>query len=152
MVRTGRVERADVSSTLVEVIALSYVLLPTGVGWLVGRGQRDGWRLVQWLVGEAPQPRAWDFLWGPNTQALVRMRLKSGIWLAGLFGTTEDGRRSYASGYPEEGDLYLSLQLKVDRSSGAFITDSAGLPQPVTDRTGLHVRWCEIEYMDVKEL
>jgi hypothetical protein len=37
--------------------------------------------------------------------------------------------RSYASGYPEAGDLFLSQQLRVDPTSGAFDVDVEGRPE-----------------------
>ena len=76
-----------------------------------------------WLNADAPEPRAWDYLWRPGVQGVVRIRLKSGPWLAGVFGTTASGQRSYAAGYPEKEDLYLSLQVKVDSNGKVKYAD-----------------------------
>lgn len=85
-------------------------------------------------------------------QGIVRLKTKSGAWLAGLYGTTPEGRRSYAAGYPEEGDLYLSLQLQVDVATGAFFRDDEGRPKPVEGRSGLLVRWAEVDYLEFQEI
>jgi hypothetical protein len=83
---------------------------------------------------------------------VVRLRLRSGTWLAGVYGTTSDGRQSYAAGYPEDGDLYLSLQLRVDPVTGEFTRDDEDRPVPVAGRSGLLVRWAEIEYLEFQEM
>jgi hypothetical protein len=107
-VASGQLGRGEVNAFWFEVVVLSYVLLPTAAGALVGTGQVRRWRWVTALIGDAPEPRAWDYLWRPGVQGVVRLKLKSGLWLAGIFGTTTRGQRSYAAGYPETQDLYLS--------------------------------------------
>lgn len=151
-IATGRLERGEVNWAVLELVALAYVLVPTGVGTLIGRGQNARWQWVQALVGDSPEPRAWDYLWRSGASGIVRVKLKSGIWLSGLFGTTTSGRRSYAAGYPEEGDLFLSLQLRVDPDTGAFERDGDGRPVPVAGMSGLLVRWAEVEYLDFQEI
>lgn len=148
----GRLGRGDVSPLMFELTVLAYVLLPTLVGSLVGYGQKHGWRPVQAVVGDAPQPRAWDFLWRPGAQGVVRLKLKSGTWLGGVFGTTVAGQRSYAAGYPEREDLYLSLQVRVDALTGAFEQDEEGRPVPVEGSSGLLLRWEETEYLEFQEI
>lgn len=114
---SGRVARADVSPWQFELLALVYVLLPTAVGSLVGHGRNKRWRWVTWLTGASPEPRAWDYAWTrPGTTMVVRLRLKSGRWVAGFFGNVEGAPASYAAGYPEAQDLFLGLQVKVDRT------------------------------------
>ncbi len=149
---SGRLGRGQVNAGWLELAALAYVLLPTAVGSFIGYGQNEKWRWVQVLVGDAPEPRAWDFLWRPGVTGVVRLKTKSGAWLAGMYGTTSGGRRSYAAGYPEEGDLYLSLQLQVDVANGAFVRDTEGRPLPVEGRSGLLVRWAEVEYLEFQEV
>jgi hypothetical protein len=151
LVASGRLGRGEVSPLLVEAVALVYVALPTAVGSLVGYGRRRNWRLLR-TIGDTPEPRAWDYLWRRGVPGVVRMKLKSGTWLAGVFGTTPDGRRSYAAGYPQEGDLYLSLQLRVDPVTGAFARDDEDRPVPVGGGSGLLVRWAEIEYLEFQEM
>jgi len=135
-----------------ELLALAYVLLPTAAGSFVGRSVRKDRRWARALVGDAVEPRAWDFLWRPGAQGVVRLKMKSGAWLAGLYGTTASNQRSYAAGYPEGGDLYLAMQLVVDADSGAFERDEDERPVPLYGAPGLLVRWEEIEYLDFLEI
>ncbi len=62
----------------VEAAALAYVALPTAAGLTVGRGRRKGARWAVLLVGDSPEPRAWDYLWSSAPSGFVRARLKSG--------------------------------------------------------------------------
>jgi hypothetical protein len=147
---TGRLGRGDLSWLLVGVLALGYLALPTGVGTLVALGRQRNWPGVR-LFGGTPEPRAWDYLWRLGVPGVVRLKLKSGTWLAGVYGTTATGRRSYAAGYPEPGDLYLSLQLRVDPATGEFARDDEDRPLPVPGGSGLLIRWSEIEYLEFQE-
>ncbi len=151
-VASGRLGRGQVNALWFELAVLTYVLLPTAVGSVIGSGQQRKSRWVTALVGDAAEPRAWDYLWRPGVQGVVRLKLKSGFWLAGIFGTTAGGQRSYAAGYPEAQDLYLSLQLKVEPTTGEFVQDPQGYPVPVEGRSGLLLRWDEIEYLDFQEI
>ncbi|QFZ19580.1 DUF6338 family protein [Saccharothrix syringae] len=146
-----RLQNGTVTWWLLEVVALTYVLLPTAVGSLVGWGHKTHKKWAVALVGDAPEPRAWDYLWRHAVQAIVLIRLKSGTWLAGYFGRTPDGRYSYAAGHPEEGDLYLALAFVVDQATGELTLDRENKPTPVPGERGLLVRWAEIEYIDIKE-
>lgn len=150
-VASGRLGDGDVPWWLLQVVALAYVILPTTVGSLVGYGQRKRWRLIRLLTGSSPEPRAWDYLWRHNRPGVVRVRLKSGSWLAGVYGTTSTGLRSYASGFPEAGDLFLSEQLVVDAVSGAFELDDDQRPLRPDGAPGLLLRWDEIEYLEFEE-
>jgi hypothetical protein len=152
-VRSGRMERGDIGGWLLEVVSLGYVLLPTLVGTLIGSAYRRRVRLVRLLVGDSPEPRAWDYLWHSGVSGAVRIKLKSGRWLAGLYGRLSDtGLRSYAAGYPSDGDLYLSAQLQIDPDTGSFVPDNEGDLQIVAGRSGLLVRWAEVEYLDFMEI
>jgi len=151
-VASGQLGRGDVNALLFEMFVLADVLVPTAVGSLVGYGQKNRWPWVMLLVGDAPEPRAWDYLWRPGVQGVVRFKLKSGSWLGGVFGTTASGQRSYAAGYPEKEDLYLSLQVKVDPVTGSFERDPDGRPVPVETGSGLLLRWDEVEYIDFQEI
>ena len=150
-IATGRLARGHVSAWVVECVALAYVLLPTLLGSLVGYGAKRRWRWLRPVVGETPEPRAWDYLWRRGIQAVLRIRLKSGTWLAGMYATTDGDRRSYAAGYPEDQDLYLSVQLKADPDTGAFETDADERPIPVEGGGGLLLRWDEVEYLEIQE-
>jgi hypothetical protein len=147
---TGRLGRGEVNWLLVGVLALGYMAAPTAAGTLVAFGRQRNWPGVR-LLGDTPEPRAWDYLWRLRVPGVVRMKLKSGTWLAGVYGTTATGRRSYAAGYPEDGDLYLSLQLRVDPATGEFARDDEDRPLPVPGESGLLIRWSEIEYLEFQE-
>jgi hypothetical protein len=148
----GRLEDGDVPWLLLQAVALLYVGLPTAVGSLVGFGQKRHWPWVRLLTGESPEPRAWDYLWRLDTIGIVRVRLKSGSWLAGVYGRSPSGVRSYASGHPEAGDLFLSEQLIVDAVTGAFTVDDDGRPLRPDGSPGLLLRWDEIEYLEFEEV
>jgi hypothetical protein len=94
-------------------------------------------------------------MWHRDITSIVRIKLKSGPWLAGLWGRwesdTSKNRRSYASGYPEDGDLYLSVGFQIDPDTGELVRNSEEQPEPVEGERGLLVRWDEIEYLDFQE-
>ena len=141
----------DLRWWVLELLALPYVFVPIGVGFLAGR-LRKRW-LGRVLVGVNVEPKAWDYLWGEEPEAIVRLKLKSdGTWLAGLFATRPDGRRSYTSAYPaDDSDLYLVWALETDSASGALIRDDEGRPKRLEGEPGLLVRWAEIEYLEIEE-
>lgn len=150
-IANGRLQHGHVNAWVVEGLAVAYVLIPILGGILVGWGHNQGKPWARLVGGEAPEPRAWDYLWRQQrTTAVVRIKLKSGTWVAGLF-ETYGGRKSYASGYPEPADLYLSVGVQVDPSSGAFVSQNDDTPRLVEGETGLLIRWDEIEYLDILE-
>ena len=152
---SGRLQHANVNSWAVEGIALAYVVIPIAAGSIIGAGHKQGWRWATLIGGEAPEPRAWDFLWRSRPTAIIRMKLKSGTWLAGLFGNSYNGKLSYASGFrehPEPADLYLSLGVQVDPDSGAFIRDDDGALRWTDGDSGLLIRWDEIEYLEFHDI
>jgi hypothetical protein len=100
---TKDLSQGRTSALTVEGIALVYALVPYIAGLTVGNGRRRAWRWAVALTGTAIEPRAWDFVFSRQPKALVRLRLKSGRWIGGIFATAPDGRRSYAAGYPEAG-------------------------------------------------
>lgn len=151
-VRTGRLTEGDVPIGAVQATALVYVLVPTLVGSLVGHGANRRWRWVTWLIGKAPEPRAWDFLWRRNDRGIVRVRLKSGNWLAGMYGAASSGMSSYASGHGEDGDLFLAEALTVDPDTGAFDLDEDDRPVRLEGSPGLLLRWEEVEYLEFEEI
>lgn len=100
-------------------------------------------RLVRFLTASAgfqALPRAWDYLWATRPAAVVRMRLKSAKYIAGVYGPLGD-LRSYAAAFPEDGDLFFTQTVAVDADTGEFITDDDGVMKfsPI----GLLVRWSE---------
>ncbi len=132
---------------LVWIAGLAYLVVPCAAGSLVGASVSTNHPLVRPFAGRAPQPRAWDFLWGAKPEVTVRLRLKSGSWVAGIYSETPDGRRPYAAGYPEPGDLYLPRTVAVDAETGAFLFGDDGLP--AIEHAGILVRWDEVEYLVV---
>ena len=150
---SGHLRSGQVSAWWVELIAVGYVLVPTAAGYAIGRGQRSDKRMWSWtrfFSGEAPEPRAWDHVWRRRPQAIVRVKLKSGTWIAGTYWKAH-GRRPYAAAYPEPSDIYLSAALKVDPDTGAFVRDNNGRPVYVDGNGGLLVRWDEAEYFEITE-
>ncbi len=144
-VRSGRLLNAPLPLWLWG-IALAYVAIPIVAGTLVGRGTRErkGWAKI--FTGPAPAPRAWDDLFGSRPEGWFRLRMKSGVWIGGLFANDEAaGLRSYAAGYPEDQDLHFTT-VGVDSESGEFILDERGQPQMAG--SGILVRWDEVEYME----
>jgi len=127
------------------LVVVGYVAIPIGAGLFVGRGTKRGRPWSKIVVGPDPAPRAWDFLFQEHDlDGWVRLRLKSGIWLAGAFAEA-NGRRSYAAGYPEPQDLYLAAAVRVDPDSGEFQLEN-GEPEVLTG--GLLIRWEEVEYLE----
>lgn len=105
-VRTGTFGSGN-ASWAVWPLALAYVLVPLGVGTLVGRGTLAGARWAPLFTGRDPAPRAWDYLFRHRPDGWIRLRLKSGAWIGGVYGAATGARRSYAAGYPEPQDLFL---------------------------------------------
>jgi hypothetical protein len=143
-VASRRLQTGTADAWYVELIALGFLAIPFFCALLVALGVRKHWPLFTMFWSETSAPRAWDHAWN-GRRAIVRFRLKSGTWLAGTF-TGDEQPSSYASGYPEEGDLYFSQQVAVDATNGSFVQDQ--YQQPVVIEAGLLVRWAEIEYLE----
>lgn len=124
---------------------LAYVAIPIALGSLVGAGTRSRSRWARIFTGPDPAPRAWDHLFGTRPDGWIRLRLKSGVWLAGAYATLEDGSRSYAAGYPEDQDLYLVEAVEVEPDTGEFVMDDG---KPVSRGSAILIRWNEVEYLD----
>lgn len=147
-VRSGSVDGGRAPLGL-WVAAVAYVAVPIALGTVVGSGTRRGSWWAEWFTGPDPAPRAWDHLFGREPDGWIRLRLRSGTWLGGVFATMEDGSRSYAAGYPEEQDLFLVEAVEVDPDTGEFELDEDG--NPVSRGSSILVRWDEIEYLDFIE-
>jgi hypothetical protein len=133
----------------VEVLALVYLAVPFVTGKIVAQGHNRRKRWAQWLLGPGVEPRAWDWVWRRSAW-VVRLRLKSGSWLAGCYFRSDDDR-SYAAGYPEDGDLFLGRLIQVDPKTGLFLPDAQGGLQFTANPEGLLVRWSEVEYMILRK-
>lgn len=127
------------------LVTVAFVALPVGAGWGVGWGAKSSRNWSSVFTGPAPAPRAWDFLFQGNKDGWIRLKLKSGTWVAGAYATSTDGVRSYSAGYPEEQDLFLATMVTVDSESGEFLVDENG--NAMLEPGGLLVQWSEVEYL-----
>lgn len=127
-------------------LVLAYVAIPMLIGTLVGYGTRKRWRWATLITGPDPAPRAWDYLFQGERDGWVRLRLKSGTWIAGGYATATDGLKSYSAGYPEDQDLFLATTAAVDTDTGAFILGEDGNAQ--LQPGGVLIRWEEVEYLE----
>lgn len=142
---SGSLDAGDTLPLHVWAGLWAYLLVPVVFGLLVGTGIRREWRWITFVTGAAPAPRAWDHLFWQRPVGWVRVKLKSGAWLGGAFTQEADGR-SYASGYPHGGDLYLVRTVRVDPDTGAFLYDEDGRLQLM--EAGILVRWEEMEFLE----
>jgi hypothetical protein len=127
------------------LVPMLYVALPWAGGAFVGSRLRAGRPWTRWLTGPNAAPRAWDHLFAGEVDGWIRLRLKSGAWLGGVFAEA-NGRRSYAAGYPELQDLFLAAAVDTDPDTGEFVRDDAGLP--TVQPGGLLIRWEEVEFLE----
>jgi hypothetical protein len=141
---THRFEQGRVPAAAVEIAALVYVGLPYVVGWIFGILYAKEWNVSRKFGRSAYHPRAWDFIFTRQRPALIRMRLKSGDWLAGVYGSGEGDVGSYASGFGQDPDLYLNPSVRIDRVTGEFAVDEHG--HPIPDGGSILLRWSEVEY------
>ena len=145
-VRTGRVGRGDVPIWLWALV-LGYVLLPALAGRVVGAATTAGAAWARVLTGRRAAPRAWDHLFASAPRGWVRMKLKSGSWIGGIFARTGDRPDgvSYAAGYPESQDLYLARLVEVDGATGEVVLHDG---KPTVLNRGVLIRWEEVEYLE----
>ena len=118
---------------------------------VIGRSVQRGLRWPALLIGAAPAPRAWDHVFLGGRSAEVRIRLKdSGAgtdgWVLGIFSPHPD-LGAYASGPPQEPDLYLSDTAVAVPGTGEFLRDAKG--RPYLRGLGLLIRYEEILYLEM---
>lgn len=102
-------------------------------------------RVLAFVSGTDPEPRAWDRLFSKNRTGYVTLRLKdSDEWKAGLWY-----RPAYASAYGEDQELYIAEQIAVS-ADGAVSYDDNG--DPIYFGAGLLIRWSEVEYIEFVDL
>jgi hypothetical protein len=125
-------------------LLLAYMALPYLFGVLSQKGRQvPGLRRVVALWGGGyPELRAWDRFFLTRPVGVMRLKLANDEWKAGLFNY-----QSYASGYGEEGDIYLAQQYLIDEdgfprrtADGKYVSAGPG--------AGLLIRWSEIRYVD----
>ena len=126
------------------IVLLSYLVIPGAVGfWLGTRVESKKSRIGRVIRGPNAAPTAWDHMFRENPDGIIRVKLKSGTWLAGLYGPSE-GRLAYASSYPESQSLLLLKTVVVDAVTGSFEIDDS---LPVFLDTMILIEWTEIEYL-----
>lgn len=81
---------------------------------------------------------AWDVLFGRRKSCFIRVRTKSGLWVGGWYG-----RRSSASAYPHEPDLYLQTQYRMN-PDGTFA-------QRMVGTGGIYLRGADIDILEILE-
>lgn len=128
--------------------AIVYVGAPFVAGTLVGTGTRRGRPWARVVTGPNRAPRAWDHFFAGRPHGWARLRLRSGIWVAGFYTTETQGVPSYAAGYPEQQDLFLTETAEVDPATGEFILETGA---PVVRGMSLLIRWDEIEFLEFRE-
>lgn len=71
-----------------------------------------------------PYPTAWDYFFDLREPCFLLIHLNSGRLIGGYYGT-----HSYATSFPNEGDIYLErvYQVEEDGTFGNVIEDSHGL-------------------------
>ena len=100
------------------LVAGAYVAVPYGAGTLRGRRVRS-------RISETPS--GWDHAFRHLAGGgYVRVKLKTGEWIAGLYAHLDGQAPPYASGYPNDPTAYLPAQLEVDPFTGAILLDGAG--------------------------
>jgi hypothetical protein len=148
--RSGKLGRGELSGWQVEMLALTYLLVPALAGFLLGQAWRSRPKWLAWALGGAQPPRAWDDLFARGPEGFIRARLKSGQWIAGYFGTAPDGRKSYAAGFPHDQDLLITRRVDIDPESGDYVTAADGSAQTLDG--WLLVRWEELEILEFTEV
>src|SRR5712691_3773539 len=116
-------------SRLVTVLLVAPVVLPFLWTWLLRRKWMG--RLVQ-----SPYPTPWDWYFSRRHPAFLLIHLKDGSLVGGYWG-----EGSYASSYPDQGDIYLSSVYKVN-SQGVF-------GAPIDDTDGLLIRKDEYTFIEL---
>jgi hypothetical protein len=125
----------------VALIPVLYVGTPVLLGFLASRSARENGLLGRILVGRNPAPRAWDELFWRGPALVVRMKLKDGEWVGGLFGDN-----SYASGYPEPQDLLLEETYEI-LDDGTFVPGDD--PEDfVPLGSSMLISWSEVQFLE----
>ncbi|MGB5796474.1 MAG: DUF6338 family protein [Mycolicibacter algericus] len=109
-------------------------------GQLASKRERAVVRLVNLYTDAAPAPRAWDYLFSDRSRkGWIILHLKDGGRIGGAW------QNSYAAGYPDDQDLYLSEQVELT-GDGRFQLSEDGLPRSL--EKSLLIRWDEVRYLD----
>ncbi len=95
-------------------------------------------RMLTFVGGEQPEPRAWDWLFSKRPVGIVRLQLMNDEWKAGLWAD------SFASGYGEEGDLYIAETYLLNEDGTLQLEGG----QPKSGEAALLIRWSEVRYLE----
>lgn len=125
---------------------LAFILVPSVIGSVAAIAHQRGVTRRIPLIGGLDAPRAWDHAFQGNPSGWVRIRLDSGVWVAGLLGEDESGRRSFVSAFPRERDMYLVRRVDVDAETGEWNTDAQG--SLVVMEPGIIVGWDKIDLIE----
>jgi hypothetical protein len=144
---TGDISHGRDVQWWVWLAPVAYVLLPVAFGNFVGQAARARRPWTRILTGPTPAPRAWDHLFAKDDlYGFIRLRLKDGPWILGSWGHAQKlGLDSYASGYPEIQDLFISDIVESD-DEGQFVVDEGG--EAVHTGRSLLLRWDEVAYAE----
>ncbi|MDE0437989.1 MAG: DUF6338 family protein [bacterium] len=123
-----------------------YTVVPVAAGSALGFGWKKNWVWARVLIGRDRAPRAWDHLFQDCPVGGIRLKMKSGTWLGGVYAEASDGGRPFASGYPEPQELYLPRVVALNPSTGGMLTDDND--EPLVLDMGILVRWDEIEFLE----
>ncbi len=105
------------------------------VAALLGRSSRAKW-LLGLVATIDPTPRAWDFAFKGERPFFVRIKLRDGERVGGVFG---DG--SFATAYPEPQDVFLEEAWRLSED-GSFI-------EPLEGTAGLLVPDSSIDLVEL---
>lgn len=149
-VRSGRLGHGQFWWPAWPLLA-GYLIVPFAAGRITGHAVQSGRRWPRVMVGSAPAPRAWDHVFLAGRSAYVRIRLKDATagtdgWVLGIFSPHPE-LGAYASGPPNDPDLYLSDTAVAVPGTGEFMRDANGTP--FLKGSGLLIRYDEILYVEV---
>ncbi len=122
-------------------VLLGYIAVPVVLGLWLGHSATTGGRAASLIHGHRPAPRAWDFFFSKRPDGWIRLKLKSGTWVGGAYA-----KGSYAAGYPEPQDIYISEVVEIDPETGEFEHNGAG--EPLLRGSSLLASWEDIEYLE----
>lgn len=86
---------------------------------------------------QIPYPTSWDYFFDKREPVFILIHLKNGKMVGGYFGTD-----SYATSFPNEGDIYLQTVYRVKN-------DSSFEENPINDSKGLLIRRDEYTYLEL---
>ena len=133
----SNVERATTAPRLYWLSSLVLLALgPIGLAvvWVWVRRRPA---VSRWL--QHPDPSPWDHYFNRRENKFVILRLLDGNIIGGYFGPG-----SYASSFPDHGDLYLSALYQVDEN-GKF-------GDPISGTDGLLIRGNQYKYIELFEV